>query len=77
MIESPARVATTIASWIADGDAEAIFNLKLPMKRRFEELQHCKELIEDILQDKRVHYQLAFKQLYHDREEVTGYLVRR
>ena len=47
------------------------------MKRRFEELQHCKELMEDILQDKRVHYQLAFKQLYHDREEVTGYLVRR
>jgi len=34
MIESPARVAQTIASWIADGDAQkAIFNLKLPMKK--------------------------------------------
>ncbi len=77
MIESPARVATTIASWIADGDAErAIFNLKLPMKKRFEELQHCIELMDDILTDKRVKYHLSFKQLYHDREEVTGYLYR-
>lgn len=78
MIESPARVASTIASWLADGDAErAIFNLKLPMKKRFEELQHCQELIDDIFADKNVKYSLAFKQLYHDREEVTGYMCRR
>ena len=77
MIESPARVAQTIASWVADGAAErAIFNLKLPMKKRFEELQHCQDLIDGILSTKNVNYRLAFKQLYHDREEVTGYLYR-
>ncbi|WP_297923346.1 23S rRNA (cytidine(2498)-2'-O)-methyltransferase RlmM [uncultured Agitococcus sp.] len=77
MIESPARVAQTIASWIADGDAQkAIFNLKLPMKKRFEELLHCQDLMDGILSAKNVNYRLAFKQLYHDREEVTGYLYR-
>lgn len=77
MIESPLRVAQTIAGWIADGDANrAIFNLKLPMKKRFEELARCREVIDDTLSAKGLSYRLAVKQLYHDREEVTCYLVR-
>lgn len=78
MIESPLKVAGTIAAWIADGDAQrAIFNLKLPMKKRFEELQLCRNLITETLEKTGLAYELAFKQLYHDREEVTGYLARR
>lgn len=77
MIESPAKVAQTIAAWIADGAAQrAIFNLKLPMKKRYEELRHCQEIIDGILSAGRTGYQLHIKQLYHDREEVTGYLRR-
>lgn len=77
MIESPARVARTVASWIADGDAKrAIFNLKLPMKKRHEELLHCRDLITDHLTDHNVRFRMQIKQLYHDREEVTVYLVR-
>ncbi|RZU35348.1 23S rRNA (cytidine2498-2'-O)-methyltransferase [Fluviicoccus keumensis] len=77
MIESPAKVAHTIAGWIADGDAQrAIFNLKLPMKKRFEELLHCQEVMDDLLRQKQVKYRLQIKQLYHDREEVTAYLIR-
>ena len=77
MIESPARVAQTIAAWIADGDAQrAVFNLKLPMKKRFEELERCLELMDDTLSRARVKYRLQVRQLYHDREEVTAFLVR-
>lgn len=74
MIEQPARIAVLMAGWLADGDAErALFNLKLPMKKRFDELERCKALIDDTLgHDRR--YQLSIKQLYHDREEVTAYL---
>jgi 23S rRNA (cytidine2498-2'-O)-methyltransferase len=74
MVEKPARIATLAAQWLADGHCRrAIFNLKLPMKKRWEELQRCRTLIDDILCDHA--HQLRFKQLYHDREEVTGYLA--
>jgi 23S rRNA (cytidine2498-2'-O)-methyltransferase len=77
MVEQPIRIARLIADWIADGHAQsAVFNLKLPMKKRREELQRCYELIADRLDDAGVHYSLRFKQLYHDREEVTGCLRR-
>ncbi len=73
--DKPARVAAMIAFWGAQRwFSEAIFNLKLPMKQRYKELQKCKQLIADVLQDAGVPFELAFKQLYHDREEVTGHL---
>lgn len=77
MVEKPARVAQLIADWLADGDAKrAIFNLKLPMKTRFEEVEYCQHIIESTIANagKKIE-KLAFRQLYHDREEVTGFLV--
>jgi 23S rRNA (cytidine2498-2'-O)-methyltransferase len=76
MIEQPARIATLVANWLLQEHCRrAVFNLKLPMKKRWDELQRCRELIDDVLHAHR--YELRFKQLYHDREEVTGYLVAR
>jgi 23S rRNA (cytidine2498-2'-O)-methyltransferase len=75
MVEKPLRIAELCAGWIATGDAErAIFNLKLPMKKRYEEVLLCQEAIAAILE--KVPYRLRVKQLYHDREEVTVYLAR-
>ncbi len=75
MVESPARIARVMADWLAEGKAAAaIFNLKLPMKRRYDELETCRALIETRLEEAGLEYSLAFKQLYHDREEVTAYL---
>lgn len=75
MIEKPARIAELMAHWLAAGHAErAIFNLKLPMKKRYEEVQHCLDIIHDTLGGQP--YQVEVKQLYHDREEVTAYLRR-
>lgn len=74
MVEQPARIAALVAEWLAnDRCRRAIFNLKLPMKRRYQEVQRCAEIIRERLEGVR-EYRLAFKQLCHDREEVTGFL---
>lgn len=75
MVEKPARIAALMASWLAEGHCnEIIFNLKLPMKKRYEELELCRELIQQKLAAAHITHTLAFRQLYHDREEVTGHL---
>ena len=76
MVESPARVARLASRWIAEGWCrETIFNLKLPMKKRFEEVQRCRSLIDEALGGGG--FFLRLKHLYHDREEVTAHLSRR
>jgi 23S rRNA (cytidine2498-2'-O)-methyltransferase len=76
IVESPARIATLMAEWIAGGHARrAIFNLKLPMKRRHAEVQRCRDIVVDALRGANVHAVLRMRQLYHDREEVTAYLA--
>ncbi|MBI3772020.1 MAG: 23S rRNA (cytidine(2498)-2'-O)-methyltransferase RlmM [Gammaproteobacteria bacterium] len=75
VVEQPIRIARLVAEWVAGGYCRhAIFNLKLPMKKRFQEVKRCDDEMSEILAAKGVDYELRFKQLYHDREEVTGYL---
>ena len=77
IVERPARIAELVAGWIADGAARyAIFNLKLPMKKRDEEVHRCATIIAERLDRAGVACDFALRQLYHDREEVTGCLVR-
>jgi 23S rRNA (cytidine2498-2'-O)-methyltransferase len=77
MVEQPSRIAALVARWLAGGHCrQVIFNLKLPMKKRSEELKRCRDIIETTLDDAEVPFRLRLKQLYHDREEVTGYLAR-
>ena len=77
MLLQPSRVATLVAAWIGDGACRrTIFNLKLPMKKRDAEVQRCAANIHDALRQRRVKHVLRFRQLYHDREEITGYCAR-
>jgi 23S rRNA (cytidine2498-2'-O)-methyltransferase len=77
MVLAPARVAALVAAWMADGVCRrSIFNLKLPMKKRYDEVRRCEALIRDALERRCTRYTLRFKQLYHDREEVTGHCAR-
>lgn len=77
IVEQPARIASLMTDWIAAGNARrAIFNLKLPMKKRYEEVARCRDIIAATLARSGVHAKLRVRQLYHDREEVTGYLAR-
>lgn len=76
MVESPSRVARLAARWVGEGWCRgAIFNLKLPMKKRWEEVERCRALIDEALGGGG--YFLRMKQLSHDREEITAYLARR
>jgi 23S rRNA (cytidine2498-2'-O)-methyltransferase len=75
--EGPARIAALVARWIGNGHARrAIFNLKLPMKKRYEETMRCRQIIDDALRQAPGRYRISLRQLYHDREEVTGFVER-
>lgn len=75
MVEKPARIAGLIGDWVAAKLCqESIFNLKLPMKKRYEELERCQQIIEQKLKAGGIDARIRFKQLYHDREEVTGHI---
>jgi 23S rRNA (cytidine2498-2'-O)-methyltransferase len=78
IVEKPSRVASLVADWIAEGAAaSAIFNLKLPMKKRHDEVRRADASIRERLAGAGIDASLGFRQLYHDREEVTGYLDAR
>ncbi|MEO8002858.1 MAG: 23S rRNA (cytidine(2498)-2'-O)-methyltransferase RlmM [Arenimonas sp.] len=69
MVESPRKVAHRMSEWFANGWCKhAIFNLKLPMKKRWEETRLCLDEFEQ-KSGKALH--MHAKQLYHDREEIT------
>ncbi len=75
IVESPMRTTELAAHWFSQAWCKrAIFNLKLPMKKRWQELSRCLNLIRARLDEAGVRHTLRAKQLYHDREEVTVYL---
>ncbi len=69
MVEQPAKVAARMAKWFAEGWCRhAVFNLKLPMKKRWQETRLCLDLFEEQAGKPLT---VRAKQLYHDREEIT------
>jgi 23S rRNA (cytidine2498-2'-O)-methyltransferase len=76
IVEQPSRIARLAAQWLARKWCRySIFNLKLPMKKRYEEVCRCREIIASELGRTGAGYSLQIKQLYHDREEVTAMLA--
>lgn len=77
MVEKPAKVAALMAQWLVNGWCrETIFNLKLPMKKRYEEVSHNLAYIQAQLDEHGINAQIQARQLYHDREEVTVHVRR-
>jgi 23S rRNA (cytidine2498-2'-O)-methyltransferase len=69
MVEQPRRVADRMATWFREGWCrQAIFNLKLPMKKRWQETTLC---LERFVQQADKPLTVRARQLYHDREEIT------
>lgn len=78
MVEQPRRVAALIAQWLAQGWCRhAICNLKLPMKKRYEETRLCLDSMRSELAAHGHAADIRAKQLYHDREEITVFAQRR
>lgn len=75
MVEQPRRVAARIAEWLASGWCRhAIFNLKLPMKKRYDEVNLCHRLIGDAITAAGLRFEWRARHLYHDREEITVFV---
>jgi 23S rRNA (cytidine2498-2'-O)-methyltransferase len=75
MVEQPRRIAELVARWLGEGLCRrAIFNLKLPMKKRYDEVELCLSIVRDALGGT---CDLRAKQLYHDREEITVFAAVR
>ncbi|MFP4607258.1 MAG: 23S rRNA (cytidine(2498)-2'-O)-methyltransferase RlmM [Thiohalospira sp.] len=73
MVERPQRVAALAADWFAAGRCRyAVFNLKLPMRRRYAAVEECREVIRGHLGSTPA--RLGIRHLYHDRDEVTAFL---
>ncbi|MCG7602043.1 23S rRNA (cytidine(2498)-2'-O)-methyltransferase RlmM [Halomonas sp. McH1-25] len=72
IVDKPMRVIDMVERWLARRWCrEAVFNLKLPMKQRWQEVERCLVRLERTLAEANIRSQLQCKQLYHDREEVT------
>jgi 23S rRNA (cytidine2498-2'-O)-methyltransferase len=75
MVAAPARVARLVGIWAAKKLCkESIFNLKLPSGDRLAAVRKAEATLRRELDRAGARYALRVKQLYHDREEVTGHL---
>ena len=75
VVEQPSRISGLMAEWFVHGHCRnAIFNLKLPMKKRFEETTECIEYLKQQCNLAGKKITVSAKQLYHDRKEVTVYV---
>ena len=76
MVEQPIRISKLIAKWLINGWCrETIFNLKLPMKKRYQEVQLCLNYLSDELAKNGFRFSIQAKHLYHDREEITVHIA--
>lgn len=72
IVDKPMRVLAMVERWlIRKWCREAIFNLKLPMKKRWDEVTRCLATLEESLEKASVQANVTCRHLYHDREEVT------
>ena len=77
MIEQPDRVARLMGDWLVNHWAShAVFNLKLPMKRRYETVGECMSTLMTRLNALNDVFNVRVKHLYHDRDEVTVTIIR-
>jgi 23S rRNA (cytidine2498-2'-O)-methyltransferase len=75
MVEQPRRVAERMATWLREGWCRhAIFNLKLPMKKRWQETELC---LAQFAEQAGRPLSIRARQLYHDREEITVFATPR
>ncbi|MCW8108816.1 23S rRNA (cytidine(2498)-2'-O)-methyltransferase RlmM [Alteromonas ponticola] len=77
MIEQPDRVAKLMGDWLVTGRSlHAIFNLKLPMKQRYETVSQALLSLKSRLVKLDDQFSVKARHLYHDRDEVTVTVVR-
>lgn len=77
MIEQPDRVARLMGDWLVKQLADhAIFNLKLPMKKRYDTVVDALTLLTQRMTQAKIAFNLRARHLYHDRDEITVTVIR-
>lgn len=77
IVDKPRRTARMAVEWMADRLCRyTVFNLKLPMKKRYDEWLVCQEILVNGLEEAGLHCRLQARHLYHDREEITCFIER-
>ena len=77
MIEQPDRVARLMGDWLVNRWADhAIFNLKLPMKKRYETVTQAMADLTARLQKLDDSFVIRLRHLYHGRDEITVSILR-
>ncbi|NWO05454.1 MAG: 23S rRNA (cytidine(2498)-2'-O)-methyltransferase RlmM [Alteromonadaceae bacterium] len=77
IVDQPRKTAKMVVHWLSEKLCRyTVFNLKLPMKKRYEEWLTCREILEEGLEAAGIEYRLHARHLYHDREEITCFIER-
>lgn len=77
IVDHPRRTSHLVVDWLRSGLCRyTVFNLKLPMKKRYEEWLICRDIIEGGLAESEQRFRLRARHLYHDREEITCFVER-
>lgn len=77
IVDHPRRTTAMVIQWLTEKWCRyAVFNLKLPMKKRYDEWLTCRELLETGLGQSDMTFRVKARHLYHDREEITCFAER-
>ncbi|MDO3722517.1 23S rRNA (cytidine(2498)-2'-O)-methyltransferase RlmM [Marinobacter sp. chi1] len=77
IVDQPRKTARMVVDWIVGGYCRyTVFNLKLPMKKRYEEWLICRDIILQGLTEANLGFRFRARHLYHDREEITCFIER-
>lgn len=77
IVDKPRRTADMVVDWLTHRRCKyTVFNLKLPMKKRYDEWLVCRDSMLEQLDDAGIHVIFRAKHLYHDREEITCFIER-
>lgn len=77
IVDKPRRTVDLALAWVTGKLCRyTVFNLKLPMKKRYEEWLVCRERLLDGLEKAELNCRVRARHLYHDREEITCFIER-
>lgn len=75
IVDKPSRVMELMIRWICGrGCKYAMFNLKLPMKKRWATVEELLAKLADEIGETDLNRDIRAKQLYHDRDEITVFV---
>jgi len=77
IVDKPRKTARLALDWVGGKLCRyTVFNLKLPMKKRYEEWLICRDILLQGLAEAELNCRLRARHLYHDREEITCFIER-